>query len=96
MERLKKKLINFWQKRNNQIKLFARAILHVTLIALNTYQLANQHYVGGIIVGFLISLVWTFNVKSAAYGSLNDKLIYSSGAAIGTAIGLLISTILYS
>ena len=96
MERLIKKLINFWINQSSQIKLFLRAVLQVTLVALNTYQVANGHYIGAIIVGFLISLVWTFNVKSAAFGSIIDKLIYASGAAIGTGIGLLFSTFLYS
>jgi hypothetical protein len=96
MERLIKKLINFWLNQSSQIKLFLRAVLQVTLVALNTYQVANGHYIGAIIVGFLISLVWTFNVKSAAFGSIIDKLIYASGAAIGTGIGLLFSTFLYS
>jgi hypothetical protein len=76
--------------------LFFRAVLQVTLVALNTYQVANGHYIGAIIVGFLISLVWTFNVKSAAFGSIIDKLIYATGAAVGTGIGLLFSTFIYS
>jgi len=96
MERLKKKLIKFWLNQNNQVRLFCRAALQLTLIALNTYQLANKHYLGSIIVGFLISLVWTFNVKSAAFGSLNDKIVYALGASVGTGIGLLFSTIIYS
>lgn len=96
MERMKKKLTSFWQNRNSQIKLFFRAVLQVTLVALNTYQVAHGHYIGAIIVGFLISLVWTFNVKSAAFGSFYDKLIYASGAAVGTGIGLLFSTFIYS
>lgn len=93
---MKKKLTSFWQNRNSQIKLFFRAMLQVTLVALNTYQVAHGHYIGAIIVGFLISLVWTFNVKSAAFGSFYDKLIYASGAAVGTGIGLLFSTFIYS
>jgi hypothetical protein len=96
MESLIKKLISFWHSRSSQIKLFFRAVLQVTLVALNTYQVANGHYIGAIIVGFLISLVWTFNVKSAAFGSIIDKLIYATGAAVGTGIGLLFSTFIYS
>jgi len=96
MESLIKKLTSFWLNRSSQIKLFFRAVLQVTLVALNTYQVANGHYIGAIIVGFLISLVWTFNVKSAAFGSIIDKLIYATGAAVGTGIGLLFSTFIYS
>ena len=96
MEKQIKKLISIWSLQSNQLKLFLRAILQVTLVALNTYQVANAHYVGAVIVGFLISLVWTFNVKSAAFGSFKDKLVDASGAAVGTALGLTFSTFIYS
>lgn len=93
---MKKKLTNLWLSRNSQIKLFFRAMLQVMLVALNTYQVSHGHFIGAVIVGFLISLVWTFNVKSAAFGSFYDKLIYATGAAVGTGIGLLFSTFIYS
>ena len=70
--------------------------MQVSLVALNTYQLANREWVGALIVGFMISLAWTFNVRRAAFGSFIDRLIYASGAMAGTATGLIAAGIFYS
>ncbi len=77
------------------IKTFTLAWLQVSLVALNTYQLANQHVIGALIVGFLISLVWCFNSQRAAFSTLNGKLVYASGAMAGTATGLILARVLY-
>ena len=61
------------------IKTFTLAWLQVTLICLNTWQIANTHYIGALIVGFLISLIWTMNVGRVALSSWQTKLIYSFG-----------------
>ena len=74
---------------------FALAWLQVTLICLNTWQIANSKFIGAMIVGFLISLVWTFNVQDISKSCLKSKITYSLGAATGTASGLLLSKILY-
>jgi len=74
---------------------FFYAWAQVSLICLNTFQIANRQITGALIVGFMISLVWTFNVKRAAFGSLADKLIYSVGASAGTATGLFAATYIY-
>ena len=74
---------------------FLYAYLQVTLICLNTWQVANNKPLGAICVGFLISLIWCFNTQRAAVSNFYDKLIYASGAAFGTASGLLLSNLLY-
>ena len=79
-----------------QLNIFSLAWLQVSLICLNTWQIANKQILGALVVGFLISLVWTFNVKRAAFGTLIDKLVYSFGACAGTATGLIAATLIYS
>jgi len=74
---------------------FTLAWLQVTLICLNTWQIANSKFIGAMIVGFLISLVWTFNVQDISKSCLKSKITYSLGAMTGTASGLLLSKILY-
>ena len=74
---------------------FLYADLQVTLICLNTWQIANNKLLGSIIVGFLISLVWCFNTQRVAFSNLFDKLVYASGACLGTASGLYLSSVLY-
>ena len=74
---------------------FTLAWIQVSLICLNTWQIANREIIGALIVGFLISLVWTFNVQDISTSSLGDKVAYSFGAMIGTATGLAASALIY-
>lgn len=46
------------------------------------------------LTGFLISFIWSFNVKKVAFGSMLDRIIYSIGASIGGISGLLIGGLL--
>lgn len=75
--------------------LFLSGFLQVSLVSINVYQVANKHYIGAFIIGFLISLTWSYNVKKVSFGSVADRFIYASGAAFGTIFGLFISTTLY-
>ena len=77
------------------IKTFLYSWLQVTLIATNTYQVANQEWVGAIIVGFLISFVWTINVGRVVFACNWIRLVYSLDAMTGTGTGILITHIIY-
>lgn len=68
--------------------------LQVALVAINTYQIANKHLLGALVVGFLISLVWTFNVRTAL-GSWVERLTYCTGAALGVGTGMAITQLIY-
>ena len=74
---------------------FAYAWLQVTLIAMNTYQIANQKFIGALLVGFLISLIWTVNVGRVAFGCNWTRLIYATGAMAGTGTGLFLTQLIY-
>lgn len=74
---------------------FFYAYIQVALICLNTWQIANRELLGAIIVGFLISLVWCFNTQRLAFSNLSDKVIYATGASLGTASGITLSQIIY-
>ena len=77
------------------IKTFLYSWLQVTLIATNTYQVAKQEWVGAIIVGFLISFVWTINVGRVVFACSWIRLVYSVGAMTATGTGILITHIIY-
>ena len=79
-----------WRMRN-----FLLAWLQVTLICLNTWQIANEKIAGALIVGFLISLVWTFNVQDISRSGIWTKVSYSFGAMFGTGTGLFLSITIY-
>jgi hypothetical protein len=75
--------------------LFLTAYIQVLLVAVNTWQISHQKYVGAVIVGFLISLVWSFNVKRVAFATWNERIVYSVGAGLGTISGLFASHLIY-
>ena len=72
------------------MKLFVTAFIQVFLVAFNTWLIANEVYEAVFVVGFLISFVWTFNVKKVTIGTMKDRIIYSLGAAFGSLSGLVV------
>ena len=88
-------MIKFVYSKQDEIKLFLSGVLQVLLVAANTYQIAHKKWIGCFIVGFLISFVWSFNVKRIAFGKTWERVIYASGAAVGTVLGLALSTYIY-
>lgn len=76
------------------MNLFLTGFLQVFFVAINTYFITKNFYTGVLIVSFLISFIWSFNVKKVAFGSLKDRIIYSLGASTGGLIGLYISKLI--
>jgi len=71
-----------------KLKLFITGFIQVVLICVNTWQIANKKYLGVSIVGFFIAFIWSMNVKSIAFGSKWDRVIYALGASIGSITGV--------
>ena len=65
--------------------------MQVFLVSCNTYFIAKGFYAGAGIMGFLISFVWSFNVKRVALGTMQDRVKYSAGAGLGSLAGLIVS-----
>jgi len=78
----------------DSIKLFTTGFIQVFFVAVNTYFLSKIFYVGVFFCGFMISLIWSWNVKKVAFGTTSDRIVYALGAAFGSIIGLLISTLI--
>ena len=72
------------------MNLFYTGFLQVFFVALNTYLITQRNFIGVLIVSFIISLIWSFNVKKVAFGPIKDRVIYSLGASIGGVSGLFI------
>lgn len=68
--------------------LFSTGFIQVYFVAVNTYFIANEMYFGVLIAAFMISLIWSFNVKKIAFGSLSDRVVYALGATCGSLVGL--------
>jgi hypothetical protein len=68
--------------------LFITGFTQVFFVSLNTYFLAKEIYMGVFISAFIISLIWSFNVKKVAFGHNLDRIIYALGATFGAVFGL--------
>jgi hypothetical protein len=75
----------------NKVLLFGTGFLQVSLITAQTWMVSHAALSGMIIVSFLISFVWTINVKRVAFGGWVDRFIYSAGASAGALCGILIA-----
>jgi len=78
------------------MKLFITGFIQVFFVAVNTYFISKAIYGGVFICGFLISFIWTWNVKKIAFGTIKDRLYYSLGAAFGSLIGLVVSVFIFN
>lgn len=74
-----------------KLPLFFTAVVQVTFVAMNVLFISHKMVVPMLITGFMISLVWTLNVKRVAFGGWWDRITYATGAMVGTGLGYLIS-----
>ena len=72
--------------------LFITGFVQVYFISVNTYFLAKELYLGVFISAFMISMIWSFNIKKIAFGSFSDRVVYALGATLGSLAGLWSST----
>jgi hypothetical protein len=79
----------------SKLSIFTTGFLQVYFVAVNTYFIANEIYLGVVIAAFMISFIWSLNVKKIAFGSKLDRIIYAAGASIGSVIGLFSSSYLF-
>lgn len=76
----------------NQLQLFVTALLQVTFVSMNVVFISKALIIPMLLTGFLISLIWTLNVKKVAFGTWRDRIIYATGAMCGTYLGFISST----
>lgn len=76
------------------MSLFITGFIQVFFIAVNTYFLSKGIYIGVAFASFMISLVWSLNVKKVAFGTWTDRIVYALGAMSGSLTGLFISQIM--
>lgn len=77
--------------KNENIDLFITAFIQVFLVTANTFFISRLAYIGIALSSFLISYLWTLNVKRVSLGGHTERIIYSLGAMIGGVFGVIIS-----
>jgi len=70
------------------LRTFLRGFVLVTLVSMNTRQVAGGYYVGAFFVGGLISLVWWANSSAKREQFTGAGALYAFGAACGTVVGM--------
>ena len=79
----------------DKIKLFTTGFTQVFLVVLNTYFITREFLLGILACGFLISFVWSHNVKKIAFGSELDRIIYTLGAMTGSILAFYFGKFIY-
>jgi hypothetical protein len=76
------------------LTIFLTGFMQVFLVGANTYFISRTAYSGMAICGFGISYLWTINVKKTAISTHWQRVSYSTGAAIGGILGVIIAQML--
>ena len=57
------------------MKLFMTGVVQVYFVAINTVFLSKELYVGVFFAAFMISMVWSYNIKKIVFGTINDRVL---------------------
>jgi len=76
------------------MKLFLTGYLQVFFVVANTYFISKGYVLGILIASFLISLIWSWNVKKIAFGRKKDRIIYALGAMCGSYSSYLVAQLI--
>ncbi|MFN7465278.1 MAG: hypothetical protein ACK53T_07830 [Planctomycetota bacterium] len=75
----------------DKVTLFVTAFVQVTFVAMSSVSIINNSLIMIGVTGFMISFIWTLNVKKVAFGNTRDRFIYAIGAMLGTYCGYFLS-----
>lgn len=75
----------------DRVRLWVTGYVQVVFVAANTVFISHYQLLPNLITGFLISYVWTHNVKKVAFGDEPDRWAYAVGAALGSVSGTILA-----
>jgi len=79
-----------------QLKLFIMAFLQVFFTCMNIVFITNNMIFLMFITGFVISFIWSGNVKTVVFGTLKERFTYSLGGSFGVICGYWVSNFILS
>lgn len=74
-----------------KVLLCITGFFQVAFVSANTYFISEKNVSGMIVASFMISIIWTINVKRVAFGGWFDRVAYAAGASAGTVAGFLVA-----
>jgi hypothetical protein len=78
----------------SRAKLAATGFVQVIFVAFNTVAIARYELLANFLTAFMISLIWTYNVKRVAFGETAERWFYAIGAALGSVSGTVAAGVL--
>lgn len=82
-------LIAFFRKKIHLISIFFSSLLQIFFVSVNTIMISKELVIQAGICGFLLSLIWTFNIRRIGLASWGERISYCLGAGIGTSSGII-------
>ena len=82
-------LFRFIKKKQHLVSIFLSSLLQIFFVSVNTILISKEMVIQAGVCGFLLSLVWTFNIKRIGIASWGERISYCLGAGIGTSSGIL-------
>ena len=76
------------------MKLFLTSFFQVFFVSANIYMISHNIDIGILICSFIVSYLWSLNVKKISISENKDRLIYSSGAMFGGYTAYIILSVL--
>jgi hypothetical protein len=82
-------LIALIRKKIHLVSIFFSSLLQIFFVSVNTILISKELIIQAGICGFLLSLVWTFNIRRIGLASWGERISYCLGAGLGTSGGIL-------
>jgi len=82
-------LFRFIKKKQHLIIIFFSSLLQIFFVSVNTILISKEMVIQAGVCGFLLSLVWTFNIRRITIASWAERISYCLGAGIGTSSGII-------
>jgi hypothetical protein len=74
--------------------LFFTGFAQVFFVAINTWFISKEYWIGVAVCSFMISFIWTFNVSrkdgKVSFTNMHTRIAYSTGATCGAVVGMCI------
>jgi len=82
-------LFRFIKNKQHLVSIFLSSLLQIFFVSVNTILISKEMVIQAGVCGFLLSLVWTFNIRRITIASWGERISYCLGAGIGTSSGII-------
>lgn len=72
------------------MKLFLNGFIQVFFVSMNTLLIMKNNFIGIFICSFLLSFVWSNNIRKIVFSNINERIKYALGASTGSILGVLL------